>query len=89
MSARTSDRILAFVQETFRNRLDPGQGLSSSTPLFSSQLIDSMGLIELLAFLEKEFGVSMDATVDELTKLDTAANLAHEIERLQQARERV
>ncbi len=89
MSARTSDRILAFVQETFRNRLDPEQGLSSSTPLFSSQLIDSMGLIELLAFLEKEFGVSLEATVDELTKLDTAANLAREIERLQQARERV
>ena len=85
MSA-ASARILAFVKDVFGKRLNPEQELSPSTKLFSSQIIDSMGLIELLVFLEREFGVSLDVTVEEITKLDTAANLAQEIERLQQAR---
>ena len=84
--ADVTGRILEFVGKTFGHRLGSGQALSSSSPLFSSQIVDSMGLIELLAFLEREFGVSIDATVDELTKLDTASNLAEEIERLQRVR---
>ena len=66
--------------------MDPTETLSPSTPLFSSQIIDSMGLIEFVAFLEREFGVSIDATVEELTILDTAARLAEEIERLRRVK---
>ena len=86
MAASITDRMLAFVKEAFGSRLDPGEALSPSTPLFSSRLIDSMGLIEFVAFLEREFGVSIDATVDELTTLDTAERLAGEIERLRGAK---
>lgn len=83
MSAETAQRILQFIQQTFPRRLTPGRALEPSTPLFSSQVIDSMGLVELLVFVERELGVSLDATIEELTTLDTAANLASHIDRLQ------
>jgi len=78
-----TDRLLAFVTQTFAGRIrQRGLALEPSTPLFSNGLIDSMGLIELLAFAEREFRVSLDATVTELTALDTADALIRHIRTL-------
>ncbi|MBF9030047.1 hypothetical protein HKCCE3408_06545 [Rhodobacterales bacterium HKCCE3408] len=47
--------------------------ISRSDPLFSSGLVDSMTLIELLAFLEAEFGVEVsmaDLRLDDIDTLD-------------------
>ena len=81
MSSDTSERLLQFARQTFAARARKlGLALEPETPLFSSGLIDSMGMIELLAFAEREFRVSLDVTATELTALDTAANLARHIE---------
>ena len=82
MADETTGVLLAFVQRTFASRLRPGEMLSPSSPLFSSQLIDSIGIVELLAFIEQRFGVGLDLTIEELRRLDTAANLAAYIEPL-------
>ena len=87
MSDEMAQRLMRFVEATFANRLAAGEPLTLATPLFSSQLIDSMGLIELLAFIEREFEVSWDATLEELTRLDTPAQLAREIAARRQAQE--
>ena len=86
MSSDTTHRLLSFVTNTFGARLGSGTVVEPSSALFSNGLIDSMGLIELLAFVEREFGLAWDITGEELATLDTAERLAHEIERLQQAK---
>ncbi len=80
-SSRTTDRILDFVRATFGAHQDPAV-LGPSSALFSNGRIDSLGLIELLAFIQQEFGVSLDSSIGELKKLDTAANLAARIDQL-------
>ncbi len=85
MAGETAQRILEFVQGTFAVRLESAGKLDLSSPLFSSQVIDSMGAVELLAFIEQEFHVSIDLTIEELRRLDSAENFAAHVESLQQA----
>lgn len=87
MSDPIAQRLMQFVETTFSNRLSAGEPLTLATPLFSTQLIDSMGMIELLAFIERAFGVSWDATLEELTQLDTPMRLAQEIAKRRPAQE--
>ena len=87
MSDEIMRRLMQFVAATFANRFTAGEPLAPTTPLFSTQVIDSMGLIELLAFIEREFEVSWDATLEELMRLDTPAQLAREIAARRQAQE--
>ena len=86
MQTDTTERLLTFVARTFKTH-QAGTSLSPASPLFSSRLIDSMGLIELIAFIEREFGVVLEATVEELTALDTIERLASEIDRLRKAKQ--
>ena len=76
-------RLVQFVRTAFGSRVDSPDQLGPASPLFSNQLVDSMGVIELLAFIEREFRVSLTVTMDELAKLDTAANLAQRITQAQ------
>jgi acyl carrier protein len=51
------EQIRKFIVETFRQ----GKGeLGSEEPLFDSGIIDSMGFLVLLSFIEKNFAVSVD-----------------------------
>ncbi len=51
------ESLKKFIMETFMF----GQGeLNYDTPLFETGIIDSMGFIKLLAFLEKSCGISLD-----------------------------
>ncbi len=86
MSVTASEQLLTFVRQAFGDRVGPEVRFEPATPLFSSQLVDSMGLVELLAFVERQFGVSLNLTIDELIRLDTVERLANEIERRQRAR---
>ena len=88
MPTETAQRVLRLVQQTLPSSVKLARPLEPSTPLFSSRLFDSMGMIELLIFLEREFDVSLDLTTEELVKLDTAEHLAERIDRLTQARPR-
>lgn len=87
MANPSAQRILEFIQKTFANQAAPGEALTPSTPLVSSQLIDSMGVVELLVFLERECGVPVNMTMEELRTLDTAERLARHLEQLQAVRQ--
>lgn len=86
MSKEMAQEILKFVSETFPAQVKP-EDLKMTTPLFSSQMIDSLGMVELLAFMEQKFRVTLTMTMGELKKLDTAAQLASYIQHYQQTRE--
>ena len=48
-----------------------GRHVTADTPLFSTGIIDSFGVLELIAFLEETFGVDIDPGRHELTEFDT------------------
>jgi acyl carrier protein len=51
------EKIKNFIVENF---LFGERGLKDDEPLFESGIIDSLGLIKLIAFIEKNFNVSID-----------------------------
>ena len=53
MSAR--DLIYNFITETFLSR-NPSQDFSDDTSLIESGIIDSLGIIKTLDFIERQFG---------------------------------
>ena len=58
----------------FKNRLGVEiEGMDNATPLFSSSLLDSFSIVELMVFIESEAGIKMDAwdvTLDNLDSID-------------------
>ena len=73
-------QLLEFVQSTFGRR-SKGRPIEPTTPLFSTQIIDSMGMVELLSFVEQACGIPWDPTVAELTQLDTVERIADALSR--------
>lgn len=78
----TQDTIRAFLQDRFRASLG-AQPLGPDTPLFSSGIVDSFGVLELIAFLDETFGVDIDPARHELAEFDTIAKTAALVTRLQ------
>jgi acyl carrier protein len=54
----------------------PREELSDQLPLIADRVIDSMGLLRLVAFLEEEFGVTIDDTEVVPTNFGTIAGIA-------------
>jgi acyl carrier protein len=50
-----TDRLKDFVYKTFP--LAKKQGVKNSDSLLDSGIIDSLGILELVTFIEKEFGI--------------------------------
>ena len=69
--------IRGYVAEHF---LPGGQGLEDTTPLISGGLIDSIGMLGLISFMESRFGVEfmprdVDAhTLDNLNLIEALVN---------------
>jgi len=62
------EKIKRFIVENFME----GKGkLSNDESLFESGIIDSMGFITLLAFIEKTFGVSIDMSEITIENFDS------------------
>jgi acyl carrier protein len=57
-----------------RMGLDTGT-LEESTPLFSSNLLDSFSMVDLIMFIEKEGGVRLDPTDVSLDNLDSIGRI--------------
>jgi acyl carrier protein len=51
--------------------LGKGKHVGDDDKLFSSGAIDSLGVLELIAFLEKSFKVNIDTQKHELCEFDT------------------
>ena len=74
------ERITAFLVGRFRTTIRRGE-LRFDDPLISSGAIDSFGVLEVIAFLEDTFGVTIDPTRHELTEFETVNSIAALVER--------
>ena len=63
-----SDSLKQYLAE--RMGLDKAS-LEDETPLFSSNLLDSFSMVDLIMFIEKESGVSLHPTDVSLDNLDS------------------
>ncbi len=67
------DKITDFIIKNFMN----GEGhLSEDTNLFESGIVDSMGFILLLSFIEKELGVAVNMSEITIENFDSVRKIA-------------
>jgi acyl carrier protein len=78
----TEETIRAFLRDRFRASIG-SRPLDPDTPLFSSGIVDSFGVLELIAFLDDTFGVNIDPARHELAEFDTISKIAALVTRLQ------
>jgi len=69
------EQIVTFLERRFRASL-AGRRVDADTPLLSTGIVDSFGVLELIAFLEETFGVEIDPGRHDLADLDTVAKIA-------------
>jgi len=78
VSSETRDSILSalrrFVADAFREGRQAG--LESGTPLVSSGIVDSAGVVQLVLFAEQRFGVVIADAEVKLETFDTLGALA-------------
>lgn len=67
--------IVAFLVARFRASLRRGD-LGFDEPLISSGVVDSFGMLELIAFLEDTFGVTIDPSQHDLIEFETVNSIA-------------
>lgn len=66
--------IRSFVANWFRDGKE--EGLEDDTPLVTSGMVDSAGVIEVVEFLEKQFRVSVSASDVSLANCNTLRSLS-------------
>jgi acyl carrier protein len=66
-------RIVAFMQ---RELLSPDQTVHSDDELLSGEILDSIGVLRLAAFVEEEFAISMQPADFVVENFQTVAVLA-------------
>jgi D-alanine--poly(phosphoribitol) ligase subunit 2 len=82
----TEQQVVAFMSRTLMIRFEDGVG--GDTDLFDVGLIDSYGFVDLVAFIERTFGISLDD--DELTspEMSTLSGIVRLISLKQAAKHR-
>ena len=73
--------VKTFILEEFLPGTPPSE-LGETTPLISSAILDSLATLRLVAFLEENFGIELEAHEASVDNLDTLAD----IERLVQGK---
>lgn len=69
--------VKSYILEEFLRDADPAE-LTSTTPLISGGILDSLSTIRLVAYLETQFGIMIaphEASVEFLDTLDSIAGL--------------
>jgi acyl carrier protein len=74
-------QIAQFLVGRFRAAIRRGE-IGFDEPLISSGIIDSFGVLEVIAFLEDTFGVVIDPTRHELTEFETVNGIAALVDRV-------
>jgi acyl carrier protein len=72
--------IAEYIATRFRTQF-LGRAPGGDEPLISSGIIDSFGVLELIAFLEDSFHVTIDPARQELTEFETVNRIANVVER--------
>ena len=83
MSAQ--ETIAAFLVNRFRAAIKGGR-LGFDDPLVSSGVIDSFGVLELIAFLEDTFGIVLDPTRLQVTEFETVNRITALVDGARQRR---
>lgn len=71
--------VKQFVLKEFLPGEDPGE-LTSSTPLITGGILDSLATMKLVMFLEERYGVKFAAHEVDADHLDTVADIARIVE---------
>jgi acyl carrier protein len=79
------ETVVAFLVTRFRASIRRGD-LGFDEPLISSGFVDSFGMLELIAFLEDTFGVSIDPSQHELTEFETVNSISALVAKARQNR---
>lgn len=64
--------IKAFILDQFLPGEDPAS-LTDETRLISSRILDSVATLQLVAFLERQFGIAIEAHEVDVENLDTVS----------------
>lgn len=80
MTTSTENKIRAFIAENFLFREDL-QALSETQSLLDAGLIDSTGVLELVAFLETTFPITIEDADIVPENLDTVKSIVAYVER--------
>ena len=72
----TAQTIRRYISE----ELAPGSVIDDNTPLITSEIVDSMGVLTLIGFLEEEFGVEINADDVDLSHFENVAGIARLVE---------
>jgi acyl carrier protein len=74
------DIVASFIRSRFRSSL-PGGTLKNDDSLFSTGVVDSFGVLELIAFLEDTFQITIDTSRHELSEFDSVDKIVELIGR--------
>jgi len=72
---QVASTVKAYILETFLPGEDPAQ-LTGDTPLMGSGILDSLATLELVSFLEKEYGIELEAKDMDESRLGTLSEVA-------------
>jgi len=75
------DAITSFLLTRFRAAIGRGE-LHADEPLISSGIIDSFGILELIAWLEDTFSVTIDPGQHEMTEFETVNQIIALVDRV-------
>ncbi len=75
--------ILDGVLTYLRQRLPAGTAIEPDSKLWVGGLLDSMGVIDLMLFVEQEYGVSLFAAPPAPETIETVGAFAETIARMQ------
>lgn len=73
--AQIQQVVKNFILEAFLPGEDPNE-LTSETQLMSSGILDSVGTLRLVTFLEEQFGVQVEAHEADEEYMNTLASIA-------------
>jgi acyl carrier protein len=73
------DRLLAFL-ETIRRPGVPLSAIGESANLVQAGLVDSLAILQIIEFLESEFGIDFRTTAVDPTQLTTIPSILDLIE---------
>lgn len=71
-------KIIEFIEDEL---LDEPEDIELETSLFQDRLLDSLNLVMLISFLEKEFSIKIATSEVSIDNLDTVARIVGFIER--------
>jgi acyl carrier protein len=70
-----ANTVKAYILEAFLGGEDPSR-LTVDTPLMTSGILDSLATLELVSFLERQYGIELEAGDMDPSRLGTLTDIA-------------